>query len=398
MNTKANKVRYAFVKNGDVVKQLMRITQHHVGEITSGPDAFLADFLRNVPYSSVLMVGHGSINSYLEEEDIIAKVFEEKQDLIQKVFGRMFAFFGLIVYLLKFRPERIICGRTGGMFWACFLISKLISVPLIHSRHNQINYSTQSWFKQLALDLDNWCIRRVRNVICHGPFLNQQLRDIGVNRKNIFEFDIGFEDFLANSNGDSNFKIPKELENHRIILFIGRVQANKGILDLFDACVPILANDSDLKLVYVGTGSGEETLRKRISTHGFQSKVQLLGEVSHNDLAQILSLSYVVVAATRPEFPEGRCMVVMESLVMGVPVIAPNFGPFPYLITHNENGLLYKPGSVNDLREKLKLMLTEQGLYETLRSGACISGARLVKPALTFGQAVMCAFESKANI
>ena len=33
MNTKANKVRYAFVKNGDVVKQLMRITQHHVGEL-----------------------------------------------------------------------------------------------------------------------------------------------------------------------------------------------------------------------------------------------------------------------------------------------------------------------------------------------------------------------------
>ena len=73
----------------------------------------------------------------------------------------------------------------------------------------------------------------------------------------------------------------------------------------------------------------------------------------HENLADLICESTVVVTPTQSQFPEGRCMATMEGLVMGIPVIAPDFGPFPYLVKHNVNGLLYKPDSVNDLQNKL---------------------------------------------
>ncbi len=391
-------IRYAYIKNGDVVTQLQHIAQSDTGVITSGPDAFLADFLEVTRSCPVLLVGHGLRSAYAEQNGVIARVLKEQNDLIRKVLARMLAFFSLFIYLLRFKPDRIICGRTGSMLWACFLVSRICSVPLVHSRHNQVIFSSLPWYRGLASALDNWCIRRAKNVICHGPYLRQQLEDIGVTATKIFEFDVGFEDMLADSMDVTNPPEFEELQNSKIILFVGRVQTNKGILDLLDACEPMLKHDLDLKLVYIGAGSDEEILKQHIVKQNLQSKIHLLGEISHAGLAHILSLSHVVVAPTRPDFPEGRCMVVMEALVMNVPVIAPNFGPFPYLITDYENGLLYQPGSVNDLREKLILMLNDRDLYETLKSGARASGSLLSSPALTFGQAIITAFESTTDI
>ena len=60
----------------------------------------------------------------------------------------------------------------------------------------------------------------------------------------------------------------------------------------------------------------------------------------------------MVVTPTQSQFPEGRCMATMEGLVMGVPVIAPNFGPFPFLVKHGENGLLFEPDSSHDIQDE----------------------------------------------
>jgi glycosyltransferase involved in cell wall biosynthesis len=85
-------------------------------------------------------------------------------------------------------------------------------------------------------------------------------------------------------------------------------------------------------------------------------------------------------------------MVVMESLALGIPVVAPNFGPFPFLVEHQKNGLLFEPDSVEDLAAKLDELLDDEALYADLRAGAKKSGDALLIPPLTFAQAVACAF------
>ena len=90
-------------------------------------------------------------------------------------------------------------------------------------------------------------------------------------------------------------------------------------------------------------------------------------------------------------------MVVMESLVLGVPVVAPDFGPFPYLVVHGKNGLLYRPDSINDLAQKLDMILDNDELYIRLKAGARESGDTLLVPSLTFSEAVKRAFGFATN-
>ena len=90
-------------------------------------------------------------------------------------------------------------------------------------------------------------------------------------------------------------------------------------------------------------------------------------------------------------------MAAMEGLVMGVPVIAPRFGPFPYLITHEQNGLLFEPDSVSDLRSCIGRVLQDNTLYDQLKRGAKESGARILNPPRTFSQAVEQAFKAWAD-
>jgi len=72
-------------------------------------------------------------------------------------------------------------------------------------------------------------------------------------------------------------------------------------------------------------------------------------------------------AAIEPE-PFGRTIV--ESLMVGVPVIVPNVGGPLEIISERINGLTYKIGDVDDLANKVKEFLENSKLRKELVSNA----------------------------
>jgi glycosyltransferase involved in cell wall biosynthesis len=85
-------------------------------------------------------------------------------------------------------------------------------------------------------------------------------------------------------------------------------------------------------------------------------------------------------------------MSAMEGLVMGIPVIAPRFGPFPYLVEDGINGFLYETDSIEDMKKKINNTFEDKDVYKKLRHGAQITSKKLRHPLLTFGEAVKIAF------
>ena len=94
------------------------------------------------------------------------------------------------------------------------------------------------------------------------------------------------------------------------------------------------------------------------------------------------------VVTPTPRADEGRCMAAMEAIAVGIPVIAPDAGPFPYVVRHEDNGLLYATDSVASLQTALARLLGEPGLRARLRGGAQASSAALLARPLSFGDAV----------
>lgn len=386
-----NNIRYAYVKNGDVVEQLDRI-----GDITkivhsSGPDAFLNDFIRFIDDIPLLLIGRGGSYRTSIHQNLHAISLSDGSSFLGKIFVRPMLMLRTWNMLTKFKPTRIICGRDGDGLWICSLYSKIFRIPMIHSRHNRIFDETGTTHGKPSHFIDNWCIRHATASVCHGPYLADQLSAIGVEKEKIVEFDVAFSDMLKHELRKEH-KLPDNLENRNIILYTGRMEIPKGIFDLVDACEDLLRSDEKLLLVFAGNGSQIDNLRDTVRNKALDQSIEVMGRVPHMELVNILNCSKLMVTPTRNGFPEGRCMSAMEALIMGVPVVAPDFGPFPYLVKDGYNGILFKPNSVVDLKNSIAKIVRDSLFDAALRKGAKETGTKLIDPPLKFAQAVDIAF------
>jgi glycosyltransferase involved in cell wall biosynthesis len=88
-------------------------------------------------------------------------------------------------------------------------------------------------------------------------------------------------------------------------------------------------------------------------------------------------------------------MAAMEGLVMGLPVVAPNYGPFPYLVENLVNGILYEPDSVESLKDSILMCLENKDVYAEIRIGAAQSGRKFLDAPTRFAEAIQMAFANR---
>lgn len=124
-------------------------------------------------------------------------------------------------------------------------------------------------------------------------------------------------------------------------LFVGRLSTEKGVGVLARA----LAASPDVTLSVVGAGELEGELRAVV-------RERMLGFLP---LPRILALmqraSWLVVPSIWYEnFPR----TIVEAYACGLPVIASRLGALPELVEDGRTGLLFEPGSADDLARKLQ--------------------------------------------
>jgi glycosyltransferase involved in cell wall biosynthesis len=362
-------MRYVYVKNGDAIAQVRQIAR--ATEVArSGPDAFIGDFLKAHAKDEVLVLCRTSRRSRFQLNSVIAKGFAAGGALRR---GPLAVQIG--IEILRWRPERILCGCTGELLWVCTVAANLLNVPLVHARHNEVRQ--RRGVRRIVSALDQRSMRACTGVACHGPFLTAQLRALDIARERMQEFEVDLADFAE---ADFNAEVPLAVRDFvrrcaAVLVFVGRVQRDKGVFDLLEAFSRLVRqSDRTVGLIYVGDERDLGLLRDRVGKLQLDQAVLVLGRVPHTDLPAVMCRARAVVAPTRPEFPEGRCMVVLESLVLGVPVVAPDSGPFPYAIAHETNGLLFARGDREDLRRCL--MQIASG---TRRSRDCDAGLPKVR-------------------
>jgi glycosyltransferase involved in cell wall biosynthesis len=115
------------------------------------------------------------------------------------------------------------------------------------------------------------------------------------------------------------------------LLFLGRLDAKKGIENLIDSCV-LLTRTSDIAWSLTVAGAGEEEyaqmLRVRIRDAGMIHRVELRGHVAGAEKAALFEAADVLLV---PSHTENFGMVVAEALAHEVPVIASRGTPWERL-------------------------------------------------------------------
>lgn len=125
------------------------------------------------------------------------------------------------------------------------------------------------------------------------------------------------------------------------LLFVGRLDAVKGVVVLFDAVASLLATGTSLHLTLVGDGPQRAELERRVATLGIGASVTFAGYCNQDDVQQHLSDTDVFVL---PSFAEGVPVSLMEAMAMSRPVVATNVGGVTELVLNGVNGIVVAPG------------------------------------------------------
>ncbi len=404
-------MRFAYIKPNNAVRQFKRVGNPPTTLPEGGPDAYVAHFLKVAKGHPCMIISNHLFPHYDEQiHDGNAAIYSYyRGSLSHKMSGRLVhpfvntlairlwtslrAFYKLV----RFKPDVILCWSASFSLWAIYLASKILSIPFVYSRHSRLTEPNEAWYKRFIDAIDKFIIRRAAAVIVHGPFVKKQMIEIKVLPERLIEFNWSFRHFLDAENQSVPSYFPHDWKGRKIILFIGRLEARKGVFDLLAACQKTFRTSNECKLAYAGAGDAFDALAEKVKSLKMESRVKLLGMVPHDQLPHIIRDCYTVVTPSRTVFTEGRCMATMEGLVLGKPVIAPNNGPFPFLVKDNQNGLLFHPDSIDDLNAKINQIVDNEELYARLKKGAEDTGKILMKASVNFSKAVVAAFK-KADI
>jgi len=153
-------------------------------------------------------------------------------------------------------------------------------------------------------------------------------------------------------------------ERAPLVGYIGRLSAEKGVLNFVEALPKTLKKRPDLTVLIIGEGELEDEIRMLLDRDPLRSKVTFKAWVPHTEISSYLAKLKLLVL---PSHTEGLPNVVLEAMACGTPVLATPVGAVPHIIKDKETGFLIRDNSPEGIAEDIVAILSYPRLRETAR-------------------------------
>jgi len=156
-----------------------------------------------------------------------------------------------------------------------------------------------------------------------------------------------------------------------LLLFVGRLTRDKGVLDLARAFRSVADEQSHVRLVVVGPD--EESLRPAISS-ACGAHVNRMQFFEQTDRPQDFMAAADVLCL--PSYREGIGVVIIEAAACGVPAVASRIYGIVDAVEEGRTGLLHPAGDVAALTTELLRIVRDGELRQSLGSAARLRAER----------------------
>lgn len=179
-------------------------------------------------------------------------------------------------------------------------------------------------------------LKRYKKCTCFvkTPSVQKKLQDRGVKRAMLAP--VGLDLSLTKANYSAI--PPAELKqkygyksSDRVLLFIGRLIAEKEPVRLIDIFKELVKRDQSYKLLVVGSGELKSAVTAQIDEYQLTDRVQMIDRVANSDIWELYCLADTFVNLNRQEI---FGMAILEAMYYGCKVAAQT-APGPSLIIEN---------------------------------------------------------------
>lgn len=250
---------------------------------------------------------------------------------------------------------------------------KLPSVVGYHTHFvDYFPYYGFGWAVKAGWDYMKWFHNRSQMTFAPTPGAVLELVSRGFNDVQLWPRGIDRHRFSP-SYRDEKWRTEHGLKKTPLLLFVGRLVAEKNLGELVEAAQILRKKGYKFKLGFAGDGPYRKTLEEKCPDDLY------FGFISGDELSKVYASSDIFVF---PSTTETFGNVVLEAFASGLPVVGAKKGGSADIIHHKEDGLLAKPFDGADLAEQIEWLLSRPERAKKLRAKALETAEHYNWPAI----------------
>ncbi len=278
----------------------------------------------------------------------------------------------LLFSALRYKADLIIVD-SGTTHWFSLALFKLMGIRVVANLHNvywPAGYPPKSKIHKLAMLLDGWFFSRLADASMGvSPECERQVCTLAGRPVPFFQYRAQFResDFRA-------LKAPDYGLRPFRVMFAGRIERNKGVLDLIDIAAKLQQRRPHQVMFDIcGGGGASDELRAVVEERRLGDIVKLHGKLIRPELLRIYEQSHLVIIPTRSDFCEGVPMVSAEAVLAGRPVLSSRVSNA--LDVLDEAIIEARTEDIEDYVAKIELLLDHRDSYKKC-ADACVIVSR----------------------
>ncbi|APH16307.1 glycosyl transferases group 1 family protein [Clostridium sporogenes] len=259
-------------------------------------------------------------------------------------------------------------------FFTHYFVNKKLNIPTVATVHSNYkeDFLNNKLKYYLFTPLSVKGIKSFNNHICVSNYIKDILNKDKIESKK-FVVNNGIDLNYYKDKVKTNTNLRKKLNIEQkdfVYIMIARMHPIKNHNLLIEAFYKLKQEYKNIKLLLLGNGVEEAKLKEKVDKLNLNSNIIFLGfKENIEDYIEIADIS-ILTSLNEGGAPP---LVILESGIKKVPVIASDVGDIPCTI-NKDNGFLIDPTSAHDIYDKMKeaynnknqLHILGENLYDTV--------------------------------
>lgn len=201
-------------------------------------------------------------------------------------------------------------------------------------------------------------------LLCANAYGANDFNFFGLYENKIYKW--GY--FLETNKYDIDKLLDKKADNEKTeIIWVARFIKWKHPEIVIKLAKNLKKQNYNFKIKMLGTGILENQIKEKIKKENLEDVIEVVGQVPSNKVKDYMEQANIFIGTSGSQ--EGWGAVINESMNAGCTVIAnQRMGAVPFLIKHNENGLMYN--SYKELENNVKKVINNKELQRRLGKNA----------------------------